>query len=150
MMTTLEEGTDGAGGAGEAPLVGLLRMALRQYGREIRRRLAEQGMSDLPRSGSWVLGLLAEGELGPKELAHRLGGSKQGLSRLSQTLVDRGYAGRVPDPRDRRRVLLQLTPRGREAAAVVGLAVQTQDLRLRRRLGASSAERLRRALAETE
>lgn len=127
-----------------------MRKTLSLYGREIRKQLAEQGMGDVPRSGSWILGVLAEGELGPKELARRLGGSKQGLSRLSQTLVDRGYVSRVPDPSDRRRVLLHLTPRGREAAAVVGLAVQGQDLRLRRLLGESSWDRLRRALARME
>ncbi len=131
-------------------MVALLRKTLSLYGREIRKQLAEQGMGDVPRSGSWILGVLAEGELGPKELARRLGGSKQGLSRLSQTLVDRGYVSRVPDPSDRRRVLLHLTPRGREAAAVVGLAVQGQDLRLRRLLGESSWDRLRRALARME
>jgi DNA-binding MarR family transcriptional regulator len=132
------------------PLVVLLRRALSLYGREIRGRLSDQGMSDVPRSGSWVLGALAEGELGPQELARRLGGSKQGLSRLSQTLVDRGYASRIPDPSDRRRVLLQLTPRGREAAALVRLAVRGQDLRMARLLGGSTLDRLRRQLARME
>jgi DNA-binding MarR family transcriptional regulator len=132
------------------PLVVLLRRALSLYGREIRGRLSDQGISDVPRSGSWVLGALAEGELGPQELARRLGGSKQGLSRLSQTLVDRGYASRIPDPSDRRRVLLQLTPRGREAAALVRLAVRGQDLRMARLLGGSTLDRLRRQLARME
>ena len=132
------------------PVVVLLRRALDLYGREIRRRLSDQGMSDLPRSGSWVLGALAEGELGPQELARRLGGSKQGLSRLCQKVVERGYASRIPDPSDRRRVLLHLTPRGRDAAALVRLAVQSQDLRMSRLLGASALDQLRRALARME
>ena len=134
----------------ETPLVGLLQRALRLYGREIRKRLAAHGMSDLPRSGSWVLGTLAGGELGPQELALKLGTSKQGLSRLSQTLVDRGYASRIPDPRDGRRVLLQLTPRGREAAALVRLAVQSQDVRLSGLLGSPAVDRLRQALTRME
>ncbi len=134
----------------ETPLVVLIQRALRLYGREIRRQLAAQGMSDLPRSGSWVLGALAEGELGAQELARRLGASKQGLSRLTQTLVDRGYASRVPDPGDGRRVLLQLTPRGREAAALVRLAVQAQDVRLSGLLGSSTVDRLRQALTRME
>ncbi len=134
----------------ETPLVGLLQRALRLYGREIRKRLAAHGMSDLPRSGSWVLGTLAGGELGPRELALKLGTSKQGLSRLSQTLVDRGYASRIPDPRDGRRVLLQLTPRGREAAALVRLAVQSQDVRLSGLLGSPAVDRLRQALTRME
>ena len=135
---------------GETPLVVLLQRALRLYGREIRKRLASHGMSDLPRSGSWVLGTLAGGELGPQELALKLGTSKQGLSRLSQTLVDRGYATRMPDPSDGRRVLLQLTSRGREAAALVRLAVQSQDVRLSGLVGSPAWEELRRALARME
>ena len=134
----------------ETPLVGLLQRALRLYGREIRKRLAAHGMSDLPRSGSWVLGTLAGGELGPQELALKLGASKQGLSRLSQTLVDRGYAFRIPDPRDGRRVLLQLTPRGGEAAALVRLAVQSQDARLSGLLGSPAVDRLRQAVTRME
>ncbi len=134
----------------ETPLVVLLQRALRLYGREIRKRLAAHGMSDLPRSGSWVLGTLAGGELGPQELALKLGASKQGLSRLSQTLVDRGFASRIPDPRDGRRVLLQLTPRGREAVAQVRLAVQSQDVRLSGLLGSPAVGRLRQALTRME
>ncbi len=132
----------------EEPLVLLLSRALGRYRREIRQELAAEGMADLPRSGSWLVSLLARGSLGPQELARRLGSSKQGLSRLAQSLVERGYATRVPDPRDRRRVSVQLTDRGAAAAGAIRKAVARQDRTLRGRLGATEIDRLRQALAE--
>ncbi len=109
--------------------------ALAAYRRAIRRDLVQGGMEDLPRSASWLLGALVRGDRGPQELAARLGTSKQGLSRLVQTLVERGYASRAADPGDRRRVRLTLTERGEEAHSVVRRAVRSLDLRLAEEVG---------------
>jgi DNA-binding MarR family transcriptional regulator len=50
------------------------------------------------------------------ELAAELGGTKQGLTQTVGALIERGYAGRSPDPADGRAKVVTLTDRGRDAA----------------------------------
>jgi DNA-binding MarR family transcriptional regulator len=56
-----------------------------------------------------------------------LGISKQAASQLIDTLVVRGYLERQTNAKDRRRVSIDVTDRGRAAAAVVRAGVQAID-----------------------
>jgi DNA-binding MarR family transcriptional regulator len=56
-----------------------------------------------------------------------LGISKQAASQLIDTLVVRGYLERQTNAEDRRRVSIDITDRGRAAAAVVRAGVQSID-----------------------
>jgi len=56
--------------------------------------------------------LRAEGELHMAALVARLGVSLSTVSGLVDRLVDQGLAGRHEDPRDRRQVVVRLTPEG--------------------------------------
>ena len=56
-----------------------------------------------------------------------LGISKQAASQLIDTLVVRGYLERQANAEDRRRVSIDVTDRGRAAAAVVRAGVQAID-----------------------
>jgi DNA-binding MarR family transcriptional regulator len=61
-----------------------------------------------------VLTYLSEQSLTLSEIARRRRVSLQAAGDLIQTLVERGWILRVPDPSDRRQILLNLTDEGKE------------------------------------
>ena len=63
-----------------------------------------------------LLALADSGPIRPGELAARLEVEAPHVTRQVQRLEKAGYAGRGPDPDDRRAQLIHLTPRGQAAA----------------------------------
>lgn len=124
---------------------GLLRGARHAYGTVIREAFADAGFEDIPRNGAFVLARVYGGSE-PSALARALGISKQAVSQLIDTMVMRGYLERTPDPEDRRRMLLTLTPRGEEAATVGWQAATGVDDELTRRLTPDGVAALRASL----
>ncbi len=124
----------------------MLAAARGTYGSAIRQALAAVGCDDMPRLGARVLGALARAS-GVTDIAALCGISKQAASQLVDTLVMRGYLSRTPDGEDRRRVNLRLTPRGEEAAAVIGGAVRDVDAAVTERVGVEALARAREVLA---
>jgi DNA-binding MarR family transcriptional regulator len=61
-----------------------------------------------------VLTYLSEQPLTLSEIARRRRVSLQAAGDLIQTLVERGWIHRVPDPSDRRQILLNLTDEGKQ------------------------------------
>ncbi len=61
-----------------------------------------------------VLAYLAEQPLTMSEIARRRRVSLQAAGELIQTLVERGWVNRVPDPNDRRQTLLHLSDAGQQ------------------------------------
>ena len=61
------------------------------------------------------------------DLILQLGVSKQAASQLIDTLVVRGYLERAVNSDDRRRLTIELTDRGRAAAAAVRAGVEAVD-----------------------
>jgi DNA-binding MarR family transcriptional regulator len=59
-----------------------------------------------------VLSFLIENRLTVSDLAKKRRVSLQSASTLVQGLVERGWVTRAPDPDDRRRALLEVTPEG--------------------------------------
>ncbi len=119
-------GPTGAGEGNEAwyedlvlpVLLGAGRMT---YGRAIREGYAEAGFDDIPKLGPRLLGGIRRfgGSVGSVgDVARDFGVSKQAASKLIDTLVIRGYVERGTDPDDRRRLTLELTELGREAADI--------------------------------
>ncbi len=108
----------------------LLRAARGSYGDAIRARLAEAGFDDMPRNGSFVLGGMANHGGSAGDLIRELNVSKQAASQLIDVLVLRGYLDRKVNPEDRRRLTLELTERGRAAAAAVRSAITAVDAEL--------------------
>src|ERR1700722_13216491 len=94
----------------------LMRSARGAYAQSIRAELHAIGIDDLPRNGAFILaGVDPAG--GPRQdLPSELGVTKQAVSLVIDTLVDRGYLERRPDSDDHRRVVLELTDRGHDAA----------------------------------
>jgi DNA-binding MarR family transcriptional regulator len=63
-----------------------------------------------------------------------LGVSKQAVSQLIDTLVNRGYLERGADREDRRRIKLELTERGQQAVAAAYRGVEAVDRQLYERV----------------
>jgi DNA-binding MarR family transcriptional regulator len=130
----------------------LLRHARSTYGDAMRAALDAAGFEDIPGNGLYVIGGLALGEAGGEggvpitQLVRDLGVSRQTAGQLVDTLVARGYLDRVPDPADRRQLIVSLTERGRAAAEVQGAARDAIDVDLLTRIGPEAVAVARRAL----
>jgi DNA-binding MarR family transcriptional regulator len=121
----------------------LMDMARRRYGGAIGAALADAGYSDIPKRGARVIGGIARnGTIRQEELPRAVGGTKQGVSQLIDTCVTRGYLQRVPDPEDRRRIIISLTERGEDVAAVVRGAVEAVDAAVVATLGVDGVSTL--------
>jgi DNA-binding MarR family transcriptional regulator len=129
----------------------LMRAARGAYANAIRAQLRAVGIDDLPRNGSFFLvGIEADGRHGP-DLPADLGVSTQAVSRLVDTLVQRGYLTRSADPADRRPIALEVTDRGREVVEATLRAVAEVDRQLHQRVSSDQVEAMRsvlRALGE--
>lgn len=124
----------------------LMRAARGAYATAIRAQLHSIGIDDLPRNGAFILaGIDTTG--GPRQdLPSDLGVTKQAVSQVIDTLVNRGYLSRSPDPGDRRRITLELTERGQEVVSAVLRGVQAVDLQLHERVSAGQIDAMRSAL----
>lgn len=137
-----------AGSAAEAKIVipALLRAARGSYAEAIRTSLAAAGFEDLPKNGPFVLGGMANWGGSAADMIGGLGISKQAASQLIDTLVIRGYLTRQINPDDRRRMLIELTERGRAAAVSVRAAIQAVDSKLEQMVSPSELAGLRAGL----
>ncbi|HEY7136451.1 MAG TPA: MarR family transcriptional regulator [Acidimicrobiia bacterium] len=125
----------------------MLTLARRPYGAAIRRALHEAGFTDMPRTGARLVGGIARNGPSVGNTAAHLGVSKQAASQLVDTLVERGYVTREPDADDRRRIVVDLTDRGREAAKHIRGAVERVDRALEKRVGKERIADARTVLA---
>jgi DNA-binding MarR family transcriptional regulator len=130
----------------DAALPTLLGAARRTYGDAIRRALDAAGMSDLPGRGSLLVGTIPRGGTPLQVLPTQMGVSKQAVSQVVDALVDRGYLSRAADPADRRRLMITLTARGRDAAKVARRTVANVDRRLAGKVAARDLAAMRRVL----
>jgi DNA-binding MarR family transcriptional regulator len=80
------------------------------------------------------------------DLVRELGVSKQAASALIDALVMRGYLDRRIDPADRRRLIVDVTVRGRVAAASVRSGVEAVDAELAGMISADELKGLRSGL----
>lgn len=127
----------------------LLRHARTTYGGAMRRALDRAGFDDIPANGLYVIGGLALGaeDVPLSALIQDLRISKQAAGQLVDTLVMRGYLERQTDPDDRRRLVVRLTERGAEAAAIQGRARDAVDAKLVARVSAADIAAARRVLS---
>ena len=124
----------------------LLHAGRMTYGQAIRKGYAEAGYDDIPRLGPRLLGGIRRfgGSVGSVgNVAKDFGISKQAASKLVDTLVVRGYIERGTDPEDRRRLTLELTERGREAADIGWAASDRIDRELEEAVGAEAVAQMR-------
>jgi DNA-binding MarR family transcriptional regulator len=82
----------------------------------MRNRSEAEGVKPPPLDPQYVmLAFLREGPLPMSELSRRLGCSKPNVTALADRLIGEGLARRVPDRKDGRRVLMEITERGKAA-----------------------------------
>lgn len=127
----------------------LLRHARNTYAAAMRQALEGAGYDDLPKNGLYVIGSLAHNprDIPLAAVVDDLGLSKQAAGQLVDTLVMRGYLERRTDPQDRRRLIVSLSERGRDAASVQTQAREAIDRDLAERTGPSGVLALRKVLA---
>ncbi|MFZ0251264.1 MAG: MarR family winged helix-turn-helix transcriptional regulator [Acidimicrobiales bacterium] len=130
----------------------LLRRSVRRYAAPVADSLAEGGFGDLPQRGVWAVSALAQTEpgLSGRDLVARMGISKQAISQLVDTLVTMGYVARHPASDDRRRTLLQLTPRGRRAARIIDDTVAALEADMEAVIGRDLLRAIHEALLQLD
>lgn len=124
--------------ADDVVLPALLRAARGAYGFAIRRRLAEAGYGDVPRNAPYLLGGMANHGFPADGLLREMGVREETAQRLVETLVTGGYLARGDE--------LEVTQRGRAAAAEVKAAIESVDAELESMLSPSQLEGLRAGL----
>jgi DNA-binding MarR family transcriptional regulator len=144
------EGADEAQWYEELALPVLLGAGRMTYGKAIRSGYAEVGFDDIPKLGPRLLGGIRRngGSVGSVgNVAKDFGISKQAASKLVDTLVIRDYIERGVDPEDRRRLTLELTERGREAADIGWEETDRVDRELEEAVGGAAITQLRETVA---
>jgi DNA-binding MarR family transcriptional regulator len=131
----------------EMSLPELMRMARGSYVGSIRTHLRAEGVDDLPRHGAFVLSWVVHGDEAVVDKIRSLGVTKQAASQLIDTLVLRGYLTRAVHAQDRRRMTIDLTARGRLAAAAVEAAIAAVDRQLTTMITSDQWAGLRAGLA---
>lgn len=127
----------------------LMRHGRATYGTAMRKALEDMGYDDIPANGLYVIGGLAQdaGDTPLARIIEDLRLSKQAAGQLVDTLVARGYLERRTDPQDRRRLIVSLTERGRDAAHVQTQAREAIDDALVKRTSEAGLTALRKMLA---
>lgn len=85
---------------------------------ELHRELARLGHPDARPAHGFALQAIGPGGATAVELGARLGVSKQAAGKTVDALEAHGYAERAADPRDARRKIVAVTPRGQELLAL--------------------------------
>jgi DNA-binding MarR family transcriptional regulator len=125
----------------------LLRRVNQRYRAHMAVALRDAGMGDLPQPGYWALGAIKSGAADASDLVEIMGISKQGVSKLVDTLVGADYVVRQENPTDRRRTNLVLSARGSAAVTTINAAMTRTDQDFATEIGAKNLETLRAILA---
>ena len=94
-----------------------------------------------------LLAILASRQHNLSELAEKHGVSAATTSDSITALVGRGWVSRVRDPHDRRRVLIELTPAGRDVFDVIRSAAEARVAELLASLSSDECDQLLAGLA---
>jgi len=92
----------------------------------------------------------AAGPITPTQIGERIIARGATITGLVDTLVRRGYAERATDPNDRRRVLVSITPRGREVLTEATAVIFRSDEEVMGIFSAAERERLTRMLGRLQ
>lgn len=106
----------------------------------LKTELLDRGFPGFRRAdGAWVR-ILAHEPCSLSQLATIVGVSPQAVTKAADSLEERGYVVRRPDAGDRRKIVLELTERGRAYAAAIDDAVDALDEQIRAAVSAEDFE----------
>jgi DNA-binding MarR family transcriptional regulator len=126
----------------------MLLEASRAVDAEVTAALADRGASDLTPGQAAAMLLIDRTGTRLTDLAEQAQITKQAMMQVVDDLEALGYVRRAPDPRDARAKVVRLTPRGTAGKVEARRAMAAVEGRIRRRLGESAHESLRRALGK--
>jgi len=92
----------------------------------------------------------AESPITPTQIGERIVARGATITGLVDTLVRRGYAERAADPSDRRRVLVSITPKGRDVVADASAVMFRSDEEVMAIFTQAERERLTRMLGRLQ
>ena len=95
-----------------------------------------------------VLSVVSEGEWTVPQVARRLGVSRQAVQRVADDLDADDLVRYAPNPQHRRSALLELTPEGRRALAVITAAAGSWHAEVATGLDGAAVRRARRVLRQ--
>lgn len=133
--------------AGWRPTVpALLQMVAVSGGPRLRAAFAEAGLDGIRPAQAMALVPLVTGAMHASALADRLGVTRQAVAQAVRALERHGYVNRSPDEADARALLIELTPRGREALRVMRANALAIERDWRRTLGQKRFDELKATL----
>ena len=130
----------------DVPLSALLQAARGAYTRAVEGAQSRIGCDDLPATGGFIISAMHWSGASLESVIQWMGVTKQAVSQAVDTLVVRGYLERSHDAVDRRKVMLTLTQRGKDAAKAARLAIERIDRELQRRVGTRKVAETRATL----
>jgi DNA-binding MarR family transcriptional regulator len=135
-----------SGGAADADLGILLTLGLRAFTDELHAELGRRGFSDLRPPFGVVFRALRDEPLTLTDLADRLRVTKQAAAKVVNEMQEKSLLRRRPAAADGRAKLLELTPRGRKAAATAGEIGAQLNAKVETAVGGRAVAGMRRAL----
>nr|WP_313776624.1 MarR family transcriptional regulator [Mycobacterium sp.] len=124
----------------------LLQMVAASGGPRLRAAFAAAGLDGIRPAQAVALVPLVGGALHASALADRLGVTRQAVAQAVGALERHGYVSRSRDEVDARTLLIELTPRGREALHVMRANAQAIEQDWRQALGSARFDDLRNTL----
>jgi DNA-binding MarR family transcriptional regulator len=110
--------------------------------------VARAGIGDMRPTFGYVIRALSDRDRTLTELAELLGVSKQAAIKVVDEMQARGFLTREPHPTDRRVKVLRLTDKARTVRRTALRASRRLERDLRRQLGDTDVDAMRRALLE--
>ncbi|WAL67829.1 MarR family transcriptional regulator [Amycolatopsis cynarae] len=108
--------------------------------------LAARGYEDVRPAHDFAMRAIDAGASSASELGRRMSITKQSAAKIIETLLDRGYIRREPDPEDARRKRLSVTPLGHEVMREGERVFNLLRSRFQRRIGKSELAELEQHL----
>jgi DNA-binding MarR family transcriptional regulator len=130
----------------EAMIGALLAVLAQEIRRRVAAALAVDGFPDYRPTHQAVFQWLSPDGDRVTDLAERLGMTRQSVSELIDYLEERGYVERMPDPKDRRAVLVRRTERGWKVNRVARVVVEEVQAGWAQQLGREDFDALVRLL----